>query len=156
MARVLIIGIGNPLRGDDGLGWHAVQQLRQALPSGRFEIVACHQLTPELAEAVARCRRVIFVDAASGDPPGEVNQYRLTPKPGPSAFSHSFDPAELVQYCRELYGRFPEAFAVSVNGQTCDYTESLSAPVRCSLPAVLRAVQDLACEEVPEAQEPAP
>ena len=32
MCKLLIIGIGNALRGDDGLGWHAVSLLREHLP----------------------------------------------------------------------------------------------------------------------------
>jgi hydrogenase maturation protease len=69
MARVLIVGYGNPLRGDDGLGWHAAEALRAALPEA--EILAVHQLTPELAEDASRAELVIFLDAAETGAPGE-------------------------------------------------------------------------------------
>jgi hydrogenase maturation protease len=150
MAQVLIIGLGNPLRGDDGLGWHAVQQLRKTLPLENVEMITCHQLTPELAEAMARSKRVIFIDAAVGEPPGEINLGQLnlgkinpTSMP-PPVFSHRLDPLGLMQYSRELYGTWPEAFTVSLNGQAYGYAEKLSDPVQSSLSAVLQLVEDLA------------
>ena len=62
MARALIIGYGNPLRGDDGLGWRAAEQLAEIIPQSEAEVIACHQLTPELAEPISRARLVIFID----------------------------------------------------------------------------------------------
>ena len=79
MNNALIIGYGNPLRSDDGFGWHASRLLAQALAGQdvgaplvgalewagtrpaptTVEIITCHQLTPELAEplsqSAARC-----------------------------------------------------------------------------------------------------
>jgi hydrogenase maturation protease len=146
MARVLIIGFGNPLRGDDGMGWHAVRELERT--GEGIETIACLQLTPELAEAVARSERVIFIDAAAGQPPGEVSVCQLHPVQSASrACSHRLEPQELLEYSRELYGNWPEAFAVSVNAAACDYSETLSARVQSSLPAVVRIARDLALGE---------
>jgi hydrogenase maturation protease len=62
--RKLIIGYGNPLRGDDDVGWEAASRLAAALPSEAVHILAVHQLTPELAEAVSEADLLIFVDAS--------------------------------------------------------------------------------------------
>ena len=48
--KALIIGYGNPLRSDDGFGWHAGRLLAQALAGQEAEVITCHQLTPELAD----------------------------------------------------------------------------------------------------------
>ena len=59
----LVIGIGNPLRGDDGIGWRLAAQL----PAGSGLGVRCRQqLTPELAEELAAVERVLFLDAWLG------------------------------------------------------------------------------------------
>ena len=50
MTQVLIVGYGNPLRCDDGLGWCAAEALSRSLPFPETEIVICHQLAPELAD----------------------------------------------------------------------------------------------------------
>jgi len=64
----LVIGIGNPLRGDDGIGW----RLAALLPARAGLAVRCsQQLTPELAEELAAVERVLFLDAWLGsDGPG--------------------------------------------------------------------------------------
>ena len=66
---VLIIGYGNPLRGDDGVGWRVVEEIQGWKAEGRgqkgdvgsVEAVAYHQLMPELAEVISRVDRVIDV-----------------------------------------------------------------------------------------------
>ena len=49
MRRVLIIGYGNPLRADDGVGWQAARRLAELRQDEFVETLALHQLTPELA-----------------------------------------------------------------------------------------------------------
>lgn len=59
---MLVIGVGNDLRTDDGAGRRVVEAVeRLALPG--VEVRSQAQLTPELAEAVAGRRLVVFVDA---------------------------------------------------------------------------------------------
>lgn len=138
MARTLIIGIGNPLRRDDGLGWRAVERLRPRVSEAGVETIACHQLTPELAEAVARSERVLFIDACAGNPPGRLRVNRLMPgsRTGP-ALTHRLDPQGVMEYCGKLYGSWPEAFAISITGADYGYGEGLSAAVEWRLPALL-------------------
>ena len=66
---LLVIGYGNTLRRDDGVGPHVAEAIAAlALPG--VEALVCPLLTPELAEAIARARRVVFVDAMVTAPPG--------------------------------------------------------------------------------------
>jgi hydrogenase maturation protease len=48
MPGTLLIGYGNPLRGDDGLGWQVADQVARDADKS-IKVVATHQLTPELA-----------------------------------------------------------------------------------------------------------
>src|SRR5688500_920322 len=68
----LVIGYGNPLRGDDGFGWQIAQQLAGLLIDESVTVLAVQQLTPELAEAVGRASLVMFVDAHAGGRPGQL------------------------------------------------------------------------------------
>ena len=54
MPRCLVIGFGNALRSDDGAGFKAAVLLEAELSSPTVSVIATHQLTPELAEPVAR------------------------------------------------------------------------------------------------------
>ena len=66
----LVIGYGNTLRGDDGVGPRVAEAIHQlALPGVRA--LVCPMLTPELADPISRAHTVIFVDAAV-DAPKEV------------------------------------------------------------------------------------
>ena len=56
MVRLLVIGVGNPLREDDGVGW----RLAEALAQAGVEVHTCHQLLPELAAELGRVDLVLF------------------------------------------------------------------------------------------------
>ncbi len=134
MSRILIIGYGNDLRGDDGFGPRAAARLRGALNDPGIEILALHQLTPELMEPVSRAERVIFLDAALGPEPGKMNVKLLeAAAEGSSSFTHFATPAALLAGARALYGRAPEAVLLTVTAAGFELGEGLSAPVESAL-----------------------
>lgn len=137
MGRVLVIGFGNPLRGDDGLGWVAAEHL---LKQGEaLDVLAVHQLTPELAEPVSRADLVIFIDARRDGTPGEVSSEAVLPEP-PAAFWHHVSPGILLGSAQALYGRSPEAVLFSIAGEEFGYREGLSSVVEAALPDLLNQV----------------
>jgi len=145
MPKVLIIGCGNPLRGDDGLAWQALAQLERDPALGKVKMICCHQLTPELAEPVSGADRVIFIDARTGETPGQVDLDRIEPATFVgSSFSHRLDPPALLGYAEKLYGKRPEAFMASVAAESFGYGEELSDTVRASLATLLLRVVELA------------
>jgi hydrogenase maturation protease len=147
MARVLIIGYGNPLRGDDGLGWHAAQQLSSQLNSPDVRVIACHQLTPEFAEDISRTDRVLFIDAARDLPAGEMRCEPVLPRVAeqavrPISYSHHLSPSTLLDVSRELYGSSARAFLISVGGEEFGDCECLSATASKALDEVITVVQN--------------
>lgn len=100
MTRPLIIGFGNPLRQDDGLGWRAAQLL-QARADDAAEVLTCHQLTPELAAKLSGARLAIFLDASVDQPPGTIRE-RVVQPAGCGSFSHHLSPAELLGLARRV------------------------------------------------------
>ena len=142
----LVIGYGNPLRADDGLGWIVAQRLRSDASGDRsladVVVLAEHQLTPELAEPISRARFVVFVDAREGDRPGHVECNVVPPtEVGSLAFSHDVDPPSLVQMARLLYGACPTSVVISVDGEEFGYGTSLSHVVQSAVPEVVRRVR---------------
>jgi hydrogenase maturation protease len=141
MAHTLIIGYGNPLRGDDGLGWHVAQRLAAVLPKHKAQIETCHQLTPELAEPISRADLVIFIDAEYLAPAGQLSCRHLTPGAVlPGTFSHYLTPLMLLACVRGWYGTCPEAVVLSVSGQSFDCGEGLSPAVAAVLPELLERI----------------
>lgn len=136
---VLIIGYGNPLRGDDGIGFYAAKALEECFRAEPdVEVMAAQELTPEMAEDVARSGIVLFVDAALGQAPGTIKRGTVRPEPGPGAFSHSMTPSSLLSAAGELYGDTPEAISLTLAGWSFEYGERLSKAAKLRMPELLR------------------
>ncbi|HEY7617708.1 MAG TPA: hydrogenase maturation protease [Terriglobales bacterium] len=133
MPLILIIGYGNPLRCDDGVGWHAAQELSQKLAAKNVEFITRHQLTPELAAEISHADKVFFIDAAREGAPGEVKYEEAAPQARSGPFSHELSPAAVLHAARTLFGRAPQAFVISVCGENFGHGEALSPAVAASL-----------------------
>jgi hydrogenase maturation protease len=145
----LLIGYGNPLRGDDGVGWHVADAVRAAVedretvvvpPDAKLRIMTEHQLTPELAGDVALSHVVVFVDAACDCTPGVVRVRSIAATGPPSGFTqHQFDPGTLLWLARAVYGTTPgSAWLITVGAAAFACEQRLS-------PAVSAAV-NVACD----------
>lgn len=136
--RTLLLGWGNPARGDDGLG----PALAGMVAGERLEgltVDSDYQLQIEDAAEVARHERVVFVDAdRSGPEPFSCR--RLWPtESGLSFTSHSVSPGALLSLTRELFGREPEAWLVGIRGYQFDaFDESLSERAEANLAATAK------------------
>lgn len=139
--RTLIIGYGNPLRSDDGFGWHVSGSLAQALEGQDIEVMTCHQLTPELAETLSRCRRAVFIDADAEGKPGAVHSRAIHPQAHASSwFTHTCTPSGLLASAKQLYGHHPEAIVITVSAQSFEFGDVLSPIVASALPKVVEQV----------------
>ncbi len=142
--KVLVIGYGNPLRGDDGVGWHVAEQLAKENNHDHVEILTRHQLTPELAEPISCAARVIFIDAATNETSGKISCQWIKPEAMAStSFSHDCDPSSLLTIAQQLYGRHPEAVLLTIAGESFDHAERLSPVVLDKLPTLLQKVREL-------------
>lgn len=138
--RLLVIGYGNPLRGDDAFGFLAAERLREMVDDPDVEVRTLQQLTPELMEPLSRAARAIFLDAAAEGPPGELRRRRLDPQAVVPSFTHVATPEGLLAGARALYGAAPPALLLTVAGADFEFGGPLSAPVRQSLETAIRAV----------------
>jgi len=141
MSRLLIIGFGNPLRSDDAVGWHLARRLSAELTNRDVEVIAAHQLLPEMAEDVSRAERVLFIDAATEGKPGTVRCERVSPAVAGRADTHQLSPAVILRMEQELYGRCPSAFLLTVTGECFETGDKMSDAVSSALPALLAEVR---------------
>lgn len=80
-ARIAVVGIGNTLAGDDGVGVEVVRRLATSWDG--HEDVLLEVLPGDLlavCELLGRARRFLFVDAVAGDRPGQVVTSVTTPR----------------------------------------------------------------------------
>ena len=144
MPKVLVVCYGNPLRGDDGVGWIVAEKLRQrSLPES--VVVQTHiQLTPELAADLSEADLAIFIDACDAEPVGAVSCKPIAPSAlSSSSFSHRLTPDLLLSHAQHLFGRAPKAFLISVNGSEFGYQDTVSPAVREAAGKVVEQVLEL-------------
>jgi hydrogenase maturation protease len=142
MTQILIVGYGNPLRCDDGVGWRAAEALSRSLPFPEIEILIRQQLAPELADNLRYADLVFFIDAAHAGKPGELTCEPLTSQQGITG-SHQLSPSHLLALAQQLYGATPRAFAVSLCGECFEHGSTISATVEAGLPKLIALVENL-------------
>ncbi len=138
----LLIGYGNPLRCDDGLGWFLADEFQAAHPTDDVHIIVAHQLTPEMAEAVSQAAAVLFIDAEIGSEPGcwSITPVSVELGEGLSALVHHLSPGQLLALAQTLYGFAPPGEILTVVGADFGYGEELSQTILDVLPDVRRTI----------------
>lgn len=148
---ILVIGYGNPLRSDDGVG----QQIAKVVASWgmpNLEAIAVHQLTPELAEALARVDVAIFVDAAPATAEQEVQVRLLELVESSMTSGHWCEPQVLLAMVQALYGRHPQAWWVMVPGANFELGDSLSPLAKQGIESALQHIEQLIQELIQAAR----
>jgi hydrogenase maturation protease len=141
-AGLLVIGYGNTLRRDDGVGRRVADAVAAlALPGVRA--LACPLLTPELADPISRARVAIFVDAAA-DAPREVQLRKLAPADSSQVLAHAASPATLLALARDVFGHAPEAWLLTIPVENIGIGEELSAFARRGLETAVAEIKKLA------------
>jgi hydrogenase maturation protease len=150
MARVLVAGIGNIFRGDDGFGVEVVrrladEQLGEDIDIADFGIRGVH-LAFEMASG--RYTKVILVDAASrGQPPGTLYAIEPDDADGEAAVAdaHSLTPAAVLTWVRRIGGQC-RVILVGCEPASMDESIGLSLPVRSALDGAVKMVRELVAE----------
>jgi hydrogenase maturation protease len=122
---LLIFGIGNSGRCDDGLGWAFLDRIQtEAGFSGTVEYR--YQLQVEDAAQASCAQRVIFVDSHDGVLPGGFAFKPCMPSRDFEFTSHVLPPRAVMHFCQELYGKTPRADLLMIQGVSWDLGEGLS------------------------------
>lgn len=145
---VLVLGIGNLLLRDEGVGVRVVQELESSetpLPAGT-ELVDGGTLGLDLLPLVDEARALVLVDAIDvGHPPGSVVVLRgseLTARLGGKISAHQEGVGDLVSVAR-LRGTLPERTSlVGIQPAVIEVGLDLSPPVAAALPELLRIVRE--------------
>ncbi|OGT90577.1 MAG: hypothetical protein A2514_13030 [Gammaproteobacteria bacterium RIFOXYD12_FULL_61_37] len=136
----LIIGIGNPSRGDDALGPRCIERLEaMALPG--VELLTDFQLQVEYALDLQGREQVIFIDAAASGP--EPFLYGpVAAMEDVSYSSHALSPGALLHAYQKLYGEPPPACVMAIRGYGFELGEGLTEQAAGNLEAALAALTE--------------
>src|SRR5664279_3121016 len=141
---ILIVGYGNTLRRDDGLGRRAAERVADDPRLRGARVLWQHQLTPELAVDFSNASLVVLIDVSEADEAGAISVRRVDPTSAAgSAWTHHLEPAALVAMARDLWNASPAVFVVSVGAASLEVGDGLSSVVERALPAVVDAVAEI-------------
>jgi hydrogenase maturation protease len=130
--RILILGIGNSGRADDGLGWKFLEAIPTDLPN--MDVEHRFQLQIEDAHLINEYSTVIFVDASREPYPEGFLLSPCEPVAMQNSFTtHKLEPSSVLWLCRELYGYAPRANVLAISGSTWDLHEGLSLQAELNL-----------------------
>jgi len=135
----LIIGYGNTLRGDDGAGPRVAEAVAAMKYPGVCALV-CPLLTPELADPISQARAVLFVDAAV-DAPHQVRLRKLQPAKSAQIMSHAAEPRTLLALARDVFGRAPKAWWLTIPAVTFDFGGEFSPETQQGIAGALEKIQ---------------
>ncbi len=134
---LLIFGIGNQSRGDDGLGWALLDALAPEFGSV-CTLEYRYQLMVEDAELARAFSRVLFIDASRESVPGGAALQPCIAVEEPFFSTHQLAPGEVLYLCQTLYDCWPEAHVLALQGYAWALGDGLSEPARGHLEAGVR------------------
>jgi hydrogenase maturation protease len=140
-SSLLVIGYGNTLRRDDGVGPRVAETLEELNLPGVLAM-ACPQLTPELAEPLSQADAAVFVDAAVGHR-RPVRLRRLDPSESAQILAHAADPRTLLALARDAFGRAPKAWMLTIPAKELGFGERLSRSALRGLGKAVSSVRAL-------------
>jgi hydrogenase maturation protease len=144
-APVLVLGVGNPSRGDDALGPRFVEALARALAdeiaAGALELATDFQLQPEHALDLVGRTQVVFVDA-SVDAPPPFRYGAVTATSAGAAMSHALAPGAVLETYHRVYGAPPPAAVLAIRGERFELGAPLTPRAAGHLAAALRFFLD--------------
>ncbi|MEO1403362.1 MAG: hydrogenase maturation protease [Cyanobacteria bacterium J06635_1] len=160
MHRFVVIGYGNPQRGDDAIGQKVVSQLK-TLSNPNLDTYSVRHLTPELSSKLAVADVAIFVDAcklANTDTVRIKSLEACGSETGGSAVpasGHSCDPCSLLALTHSAYGHWPKAWWVEVPASDFTAEHQLSDVAERGITQALQAISDLINEALIDQATPA-
>lgn len=155
----LVVGLGNPLLGDDGVGWQVAEHVRrEAGPAVEVDCLAVGGL--RLMERLVGCHQAIIIDAlATGrQPPGAINVFSAADlfglAAGYSTSVHDMTLAAALRLGRTLALPLPETlWIIGIEVvPTFNFTETLTPPIAAAVPQAARLVLELLRQPVEEGQ----
>ncbi|MBN2118388.1 MAG: hydrogenase maturation protease [Anaerolineales bacterium] len=158
--KTLVVGLGNPILGDDGVGWKIAEEVKKLLPSppaplpeGEGSLVDVDFLSLggiSLMEHLIGYERAILIDAiASDQEPGSVIVTKLSELPDYSALhttsAHDTSLQNALKLGKGLGANLPEELVVVgiATNRVYDFSEELSVPVAKAVPEAAKTVLDL-------------
>jgi hydrogenase maturation protease len=141
--RILVMGIGNLLLGDDGLGIHAVRELGRADLPDTVDLMDAGTAFLDAVSEIGDVTKIVIIDAVRyGKKPGTVYRIPIDAgrRPCDGACLHGFSVIDTMKLARS---KLPETVVLlGIEPETIDWTLEISDTVSKAMPLLIEAVLD--------------
>ena len=155
--RIVVLGVGNILRGDDGLGVHAVELLRREALPPRVALLDAGTMGIDLLYLIEDADYAIIIDALdAGAEPGAT--FRIPweaiadHEPAAQVASlHDYNLVTVLALAKKL-GKMPQVVIYGVQPENTELGYAMSEAVTGALPGLVQSVKaeirEMGCNNV--------
>ena len=146
MIKTLVLGIGNPILQDDGVGIHVINELRSHVKNSKIKMDIAYTGGMNLLDIIRGFDKVILVDAIKQEnsKTGEVKRFSLAEAPAVhSSNPHEISLSEALLLAKQLGEKqLPQEIVVIgiVVKNTLDFGEHLTSEVASAIPTAVTMV----------------
>ncbi len=138
--KVFVVGVGNLLRNDDGVGPLIAEKIAKMNIPG-VSVITSQLLNIELLEDAIGYERILIVDASAVGR-GVMLKKIECPAGSAQVSSHHLSPEFLLAMAQELYETDLNLYVCCVRGQNFDVGNTLSASVVELIPQAVAKVEE--------------
>jgi hydrogenase maturation protease len=143
MDKILIVGIGNMVCRDEGIGVHVIQEMEDMELPGHVQLLDIGTSTMDLISHLEGVKKLIVIDAMNlGGAPGEIHKCKpedLMSKGEESISLHEVDLLETLTTAKKM-GKEIDTVIIGVEPKVIDWGVELSEEVKQKIPAIIEAV----------------
>ena len=139
--KIIIIGIGNNTRQDDGIGWAFLDKLQERGIESDM-LVYKYQLMVEDAEMISNFQKVYFIDACKSELPAGFEIVPIVASEEVAFSTHFVPPDQVLNLSDSIYQKKPKAFAIKIQGYQWDIEMGLSKQANANLNSAFDAFLD--------------
>ena len=146
--KTLVLGIGNPILGDDGIGFHIAQELAKKIKDENIEVKDTTVNGLNLLELIAGYDKLIIIDAIMTEDGKAGEIYKLKPESigeptCPTISAHHLNLANTIELGKRLFPQeMPEEVTVFAVGtqEVAKVTEEMTEAVKEAIPKIVSLV----------------
>jgi hydrogenase maturation protease len=140
-----VIGLGNRLRGDDGIGPHVIEALTYMKNDDEFHLIDAGSDAFTVLDHLLRPQPLLLIDCAlMGKEPGEIGLFPLSVEVTPAATGaislHGYSLAEVIHLASQT-GELTHGSIIGIEPQTIEFNQGLSAKVKEKVPEIIALVK---------------
>ncbi len=152
MKSIAIIGVGNYLRQDEGVGIHATQFLRNQFKHEDCEVIDAGVPSIALLHMLDNRKLVVIIDCADfAGSPGEIKTFQpeqLKYEEKREVSLHATDLLTVFEMARSMGMGLPPIFIVGIQPESVAQGMELSKPVQSAVQSIPKIIEELLAEQL--------